>query len=292
MNHRIVQISVSLVLLAVASLCLAETPVWKVSKNNSSVYIGGTIHMLSQQDYPLPSAFEKAYQNTEILIFETDIAALSQPETQEKLSTAFTFQDGRTLKGELNDETFTKLNAFLTERQIPIENFARFTPAGISIALTMLELQRIGITAAGVDQYFSQRAIQTSKQTNFLESVDDQVGFFKAFAKLDPNKLVNATLRDLASTETEWQQMLISWRKGDIDQLEEIAIDKMRDEFPSVYQFLLVERNNRWVTQIKLMFESKEAEFVLVGALHLAGDDSVLGQLADDGYSIEQLKNY
>jgi uncharacterized protein YbaP (TraB family) len=37
------------------------------------------------------------------------------------------------------------------------------------------------------------------------------------------------------------------------------------------------------------MLETKEIEMVLVGALHLAGSDSVLNQLKADGFTIEQL---
>jgi hypothetical protein len=37
------------------------------------------------------------------------------------------------------------------------------------------------------------------------------------------------------------------------------------------------------------MFDSKEVEFVLVGALHLAGKDGVLAKLGARGYRITQL---
>ena len=37
------------------------------------------------------------------------------------------------------------------------------------------------------------------------------------------------------------------------------------------------------------MFDSSEIEFLLVGAMHLVGDDSVIELLRDRGYKIEQL---
>ena len=39
----------------------ADTSVWKISKGNRHIYMGGTVHVLSKADYPLPASFEKAY---------------------------------------------------------------------------------------------------------------------------------------------------------------------------------------------------------------------------------------
>jgi len=279
----------SMLLLTFASPSLCKAPVWKVSKDDNYLYIGGTIHVLSKDDYPLPNAFESAFNDTARLVFETDIAALSLPENQIKLSAALQFQDSRTLKTELNSETYTRLTNYLSNRNIPIENFTKYTPGGMSIVLTALELQVLEITAAGVDEHFSSRADHASKQTGFLESIDEQLGFIEEFSTLDPNKLVNSSLSDLENLKTEWQKLLDSWRHGDVDTLEEIALEEMQNEFPKLYQFILVERNTRWLEKIKLMLSTQEIEFILVGALHLAGTDSVLIQLADLGYTIEQL---
>ena len=38
----------------------AETSVWRVSNGDSELFIGGTIHVLSATDYPLPIEFEQA----------------------------------------------------------------------------------------------------------------------------------------------------------------------------------------------------------------------------------------
>ena len=51
----------------------AQSSVWKVSKGEKQLYIGGTIHMLSQSDYPLPTEFEEAYDRSKIVVFETNL---------------------------------------------------------------------------------------------------------------------------------------------------------------------------------------------------------------------------
>jgi hypothetical protein len=36
----------------------AESSVWKIRKGDSVMYVGGTVHMLRQSDFPLPVEFQ------------------------------------------------------------------------------------------------------------------------------------------------------------------------------------------------------------------------------------------
>ena len=47
----------------------AETSLWKISKGDTHLFIGGTIHVLSTADYPLPEEFESAYKKSEVIVF-------------------------------------------------------------------------------------------------------------------------------------------------------------------------------------------------------------------------------
>lgn len=50
-------------------LCtFAETSLWRVSKGESELFIGGTIHLLGASDYPLPKEFEAAYKKADMLV--------------------------------------------------------------------------------------------------------------------------------------------------------------------------------------------------------------------------------
>jgi uncharacterized protein YbaP (TraB family) len=48
-----------------------KTSVWEISNGDNVLYIGGTIHILRESDYPLPSAFDTAFNDSEIIVFET-----------------------------------------------------------------------------------------------------------------------------------------------------------------------------------------------------------------------------
>ncbi|MDR0639460.1 MAG: TraB/GumN family protein [Spirochaetaceae bacterium] len=68
-----------LLMAAVAFLCVnsaflyGETSVWKISNGDNVLYLGGTIHLLRESDYPLPQAFEAAFEQSDILVFEASV---------------------------------------------------------------------------------------------------------------------------------------------------------------------------------------------------------------------------
>lgn len=268
----------------------AKSPVWKVTKDGKLLFIGGTIHLLSQDDYPLPSAFDLAFNLAEDVIFETDIEGAQSLATQAKFLPILMYQNGKTIKDELKPETYAALIAALEDRKLPIPMFERFTPAGLSMTLVVLELQRLGInTENGVESHFNSRSKEFKKEVKWLESIDEQVAFINRINDLDADLVTLSTLRDIKKLENEWPKLLGAWREGDMQKLESLSINDMLEESPELYQFLLADRNKNWIPEIKEMLESPEVEFILVGAMHLAGKDSVLKMLSNEGYKIEQL---
>ncbi len=63
----------------------AKTSMWQVSNGTHSLFLGGTIHMLNQTDFPLPDEFDWAYRSADVLVLETDLLRLTQPQFQNLL---------------------------------------------------------------------------------------------------------------------------------------------------------------------------------------------------------------
>ena len=224
--------------------------------------------------------------------FETNISEISSPEVQAKLAQVMTLPAGKTLKTELNDETYIKLEEFLNERQIPIVALNQLTPGAVSVTLSLLELQRLGLgdPNSGVDQFFESKTHKVNKSAFYLESLEEQIGFLNSFNSVDSNVIINSSLEDLSDLTKNWKEALNAWRVGDMELMSEsIGGNDLKSEFPQIYKILLTDRNTRWVTEIKSMLTSKEVELVLVGALHLVHDDGLIEQLKRVGYKVEQL---
>lgn len=79
-----------------------------------------------------------------------------------------------------------------------------------------------------------------------------------------------------------------AWRVGDNNKLERVALQEMQQDYPELYQDLLVKRNNNWLPQIEAMLSTPETELVLVGALHLVGRHGLLSKLRNNGFRVEK----
>lgn len=277
-----------LILLFIPTLVSAQSSVWKVSKGNQHLFIGGTIHVLSKDDYPLPKAYDKAYQQSETIVFETNIEKANDPAFMRKLVGSFAYKHGKTLRSDLKRATFTALEEYCLSSGIPISLLLPYKPQFASLILTSMELRKQGIRLAGVDDHFNQRALRDNKIVRQLETIEEQLQFLANMGRGQEDELILSTIKENQQLENLMQLMLNAWRKGDNTVLDREIIQPMKAEFPSTYQDLLVKRNNNWLPMIKAYLYSPDIEFILVGALHLAGDDGLIVKLQNAGYNVTQ----
>ena len=80
-----------------------------------------------------------------------------------------------------------------------------------------------------------------------------------------------------------------AWLAGDMQGMADVGVTPFKADYPTIYENLLVTRNNNWLPKVIKMLNDQPTEFILVGALHLAGPDSVLAKLKAKGYKIEKL---
>jgi hypothetical protein len=272
-----------------AAGAFADSPVWRVERDGSTLYLGGTIHLLGPDDYPLPEVFDEAYERASHIVFETYIRAVQSPQLQQRMAQAMLYQDGRTLQGVLSPPTFDRLSEFLAGRGMPVEPFLPFRAGAISLTLSVMELQRLGIAGSGVDEFYTMNAVQDGKRLGQLETVDEQLAFLRDFGEGDEDAIVLSTLNDLVRLDDIMAGMKAAWRSGDLAALDAGMLAPMREQFPAVYRSLIVDRNEAWLDDIAVMIASDEVEFVLVGAAHLVGRDGLVARLREQGYRVTAL---
>lgn len=278
------------VLLIFPSISFAETSVWHVSKNGNDMYLGGTIHMLKKEDYPLPVEFDMAFKKSDKLVFETDIDKAKMPEFAKKMAQMFSYPPGKSLKKTLNPETFKKLEKHLADRNIPVESFLQFKPSMVVIILTVIELKKIGMVDAGVDEHFHTKAKQAGKATGYFETVDEQLSFLLTMGEGNENEMIMSSITDMNKMESTMALIKAAWLSGDENKMENVALNDMVRDYPKLHKTLLVKRNNDWMPKIEKMMADRPVEMVLVGALHLVGKDGLLQQLRNKGYVVKQFK--
>jgi len=290
MNTGITRYTLCMLLLVCSFPVYAESSVWTVEKDGNRLFIGGTIHMLTTGDYPLPEAFDKAYLESAEVVLETDMQKLQSPKFQGTMMRQLSYSDGRNLRQVLKKSTYQALEQFFTSRGIPMTNVVGFKPGMVATMMTMVELQRLGLVGIGVDAYFSTKSIDDQKKLGQLETVESQIAFIANMGVGQEDEMLLYSLADIERLPTLMQSMKQAWRRGDISKLKEIGITPFKNEFPEIHKALLTDRNNAWMPQIEAMLKTRAVEFVLVGALHLAGEDGLLTQLATRGYTVRKLQ--
>lgn len=279
----------SLALLLTSLVSHADSSVFKITKGNDHLYVGGTIHLLAESDFPLPEEFDQAYDDAELIVFETDIESMASPETQARFAQQLSYTDGSSLPDHISDETYGLLKSYLTEHGLPENMLDSYKPGlGMSI-LTIIELQRLGMAGVGVDQYFSDKAVRENKKTNGLETIDQQISFLVAIGDAAPDDILQHTMTEMNKLEEVMVDIKRDWRRGVYTSSLDKFMREMKVKTPDLYLELMKNRNDAWLGQIKDLMATPATEFVMVGVAHLAGDDSLLDMLENLGYKVEQL---
>ncbi len=274
----------------IVSTVSAETSVWVAKTDSSKMYIGGTIHLLRESDYPLPVEIDRAYDSSEIVVFETDIAELQKPEFQQKLLAKAFYTDGRTLDKVLSPETYQALDSFCTERTLTLATMNQLKPSLVVWTLAMIELKKLGVTEQGIDLVYHGKATMDQKPIEDLESPDEQIRLLTSMGDGEEDGFINYSLRDLKNISELFDKLLAAWKIGDEQALFKYFVEEMKRDYPVLYKTTLVDRNMNWMPQLEQHLLTTETEFIMVGSAHLVGEDGVIAQLKKLGYEVEKLK--
>ena len=263
-------------------LWLVKTP------QNKNVYLLGSLHVLKSEAYPLAKTITEAYRQSQKVVFETDLAALADPETQSDMITLGLYPEGQTLFQNISDEMRRALKKKMTNLEMKLEHFARFKPWFMAVSLTLMELQRLGFSIEyGIDVHFYGKATIDNKEIGFLEPVDFQFELLGKMNVQDQNAFLSQTLKDLDIAAQMADDMLKYWKKGDADNLYALLFKSFED-YPQIENRLISQRNLQWVKKIEEMMVEDKNIIVIVGAGHLIGPGSVVALLKQKGYRVKQ----
>ncbi len=270
-----------------SSSIFSQSPVWKIEGKGTTIYVGGSIHILREQDYPLPKEFEKAYNNSEVLVLEVDIDPKGSMESISKLIGLTLYPSNKSLKTVLRKEVYEKLDSAFITNGLVLENMIGYKPVMAVLTLSMAELRKIGMNTKGVDKYFYEKATESGRNLLFLESADFQMNLLTQLGEDNENEYVLHSLEE-SRYYREFDSLIEKWRKGNNTELIEL-IDAYKRDHSTLYQSLLLERNNNWMPHLESYLETPEIEFIIVGAMHLYGQDGILQQMKNRGYQVNHL---
>src|SRR5688500_8479817 len=251
-------------------------------------YLMGSLHVLTSDYYPLSSEIEKAFAQAKVLIEEVDLDEMTNPATVMSLLGRAMLPDGRTLDQVIAADLYAKVIARAEKAGLPASAIRRMKPWMAALALTTPTLAAAGFDAAlGLDKHFFDRAKKAGLERRAFETVAFQFDRLDEMPGADQEAMLRSTIDDLDTQLSDVKAMADAWSRGETKTLEKFLLSATISS-PDLYKRLLVERNQAWVEPVEACLKQKISCFVVVGAAHLVGPDSLVAMLQKKGYSVEQ----
>ena len=261
--------------------------VWKVTgPNGGTLYLGGSVHALRSSDYPLPAAFNRAFDASTHLVFEVDDKGMSG--TTKSLLKAGQYPKGDSLKNHVDPRTYDYVKRVFALMEVPEAKFARYRPWFL-----VLMLQATGMRDfsgdLGVDEFLAKRARANKKPVSGLESAAEHAAVYLGLSDRQSEALLlHLFIPQAERGGAKTPSWLGAWRRGDVDAIA-AGMHAAYREFPVFAVRILDERNRRWMPKIEGYLRSGRTYYVVVGAAHLGGRNGLLAMLRARGYETTQL---
>jgi len=260
---------------------------WRASSGERSVYLLGSIHFMKSDAYPLDPTIEDAFERSGVVVFETEIDKLDGAAVG--LVAAGTLDGDRTLADVVPAELYRTVEARLDDLGMGIGGFEKMKPWMVALSLTSLELMRAGyLGAEGVDSHFSSRAATAGKTVEGLESIEFQISLFADLTAEESVEFLQVTLVELDTMIPLVEEIVAAWKTGDAARIEALLADGFAGH-DELYDRLVTQRNRRWLPRIEALFEGPADAMVVVGSLHLVGEQGLVELLRAKGFKVEQL---
>ena len=271
----------------VALLARGEPAAWHVEgAAGGDLWLLGSVHYLRESDYPLPPIIDRLYEQSDALVMEIDLNDLDAFAVQAWIAQIGMLAPDRSLQDELAPPLHERAQALATELGLDWTVATRLEPWLLAMTLMDLGLNAIGFRAdLGLEDHFLRLASRDGKEILGLETVDDQIGIFDRLPVNEQADLLAQTLAELDALEHEIDELVSAWRDGRLDARSSQLIADF-ESFPELYDLLVTQRNQRWLGRLETLLSDEESYLVVVGALHLVGEGSVIERLGDRGFTV------
>jgi uncharacterized protein len=261
---------------------------WELHGDHNTVFLLGSVHMLSAADGALPQAMTDAYSKSAALVMELDLNDVGAESMLGSAFEATMLPEGQSLGEVLGPSLYAEFIARAEPLGIEPTMAERLQPWFAALMLEQLTLAKSGLAAdAGVDMQLAQRAQIDHKPIIALETVADQLGYFSRMTLTQQKDFLRTTLRELDTEGSDTARVVRAWQHGDTAELERL-MHKDAVESPELFRVLTTDRNRKWLPRITALLHDSQDYLVVVGTLHLVGRDGIVELLRREGHEAVQ----
>jgi uncharacterized protein YbaP (TraB family) len=256
------------------------------SPNGATVFLLGSVHLLSAEAAKLPPAVDSAFERAGTVAFEANFDSLQMRAMELMIRGRYT--NGATLRSSLSPAGVARLDTLLHAYGLSVDQVNGYKPWFVSLLLMQTVMQRANFQAQyGVDMQINARAHSAKKLTVGLEPVDAQLGMFDGISTADQERMVLQSSGPDSSSRV-LMKIKDAWLTGDVAALDDLLNQGLKD-VPSLFAKLVTERNVAWIPKIEELVKSRNDALIVVGAGHLVGKQGLVELLRAKGYTVDQM---
>lgn len=261
---------------------------WRLATDGATVYFLGSFHLLPPSVKWHDVRVDQAMREAKEVAFEVDMRETEKPAAAQMILKRAFLPKGRTLKQEVSADTYVHLEDAVSHLPVQMDVIARAKPWFAATALVLGYMTSQGADPhSGVDTVLTQEAAAAGKRIVGFETVERQVDVMDSLSQEDPDFVLMDAIRFVDDPRGLLAHTVDAWRTGDTEDLDHLMREDL-DDMRGAYDRFIVDRNKAWVPQVEEMIHEGGTYFVVVGAGHLVGDDSVIALLRRKGYFIER----
>ncbi len=273
------------------SLALQAQLLWEISGNQlqAKSYLFGSHHLVPITFLDSVAGIYPAFNSCKNVVGEIILDDLS---VVQKMQQAAVITSGRTTKDLLTAEQYAVCDSVLTSTLgMGLAQLQFFKPAMVEniYVLTVYEKYFPKDEDFQVDTYFQKVGKKSGKRLFSLETVEEQIRLLLDSKTLEEQAA--SLYKTLTSTEyivEQVKQLNACYLKQDLECL--LAMSNADSMMSADERWAMIDaRNLRWAEQLPAQLE-KGGNFIVVGALHLAGDNGLIALLRKQGYKVKPVK--
>ncbi len=255
---------------------------WAVEGQQCTVWLMGSLHFARQDTYPLSRATQAAFTRATALVVEVDVASVTQEE-MESMGALAIYPQGETLADHLPAALLVEFR----EAGMDLAPYNAMRPWYAAMIATSAKLMELGLDPQyGLDLYFITRAHQQGLPVLELESVSEQFTLMKKVSERDEVQFMRLLLDDIDDMKRQLEELFAFWVNGDAQGMgQELFDDKMMSpEVLPMLDAIYYQRNKTMAEKISGHLNGDKDVFVVVGAGHLVGEQSIVELLRQRGF--------
>src|SRR5581483_454562 len=158
-------------------------------------YLLGSVHLLPSEAEDLPVGIEDAYDAAEGVVFETDIAAIEQPQVQVAMLAAARSQQG--LKAEIGERMYAQLGRHAARIGMPVSACDPFRAWFCAMTLEVFSFRKAGFSGEnGIDKQVYRWAREDGKSLRWFEQPAAHIGLFTGMSEALSRDFLASSLDD------------------------------------------------------------------------------------------------